>query len=132
MEMYQVRYFLAFRFEGGRELSPVGHDGDDPATFGRDPRLRLGKHPGVDAAIRAPMDPVEGHGDGAIGQQVIEADEMALGRPAEAIVDFLLSRGVFDLLVVGFKGHSALYHRILGKTGDRLVELAPCAVLVVK
>jgi nucleotide-binding universal stress UspA family protein len=57
---------------------------------------------------------------------------MVLGRPAEAIVDFLLSRGGFDLLVVGFKGHSALYHTILGKTGDRLVELAPCAVLVVK
>jgi nucleotide-binding universal stress UspA family protein len=57
---------------------------------------------------------------------------MVLGRPAEAIVDFLLSRGGFDLLVVGFKGHSALYRRILGKTGDRLVELAPCAVLVVK
>jgi nucleotide-binding universal stress UspA family protein len=57
---------------------------------------------------------------------------MVLGRPAEAIADFLLSRGGFDLLVVGFKGHSALYHRILGKTGDRLVELAPCAVLVVK
>jgi nucleotide-binding universal stress UspA family protein len=29
-------------------------------------------------------------------------------------------------------GHSALYHRILGKTTDRLVELVPCAVLVVK
>jgi nucleotide-binding universal stress UspA family protein len=44
------------------------------------------------------------------------------------------SEGAFKarLLVVGFKGHSALYHRILGKTGDRLVELAPCAVLVVK
>ena len=57
---------------------------------------------------------------------------MLLGRPAQAIADFLRSQGEFDLLVVGFKGHSALYHRILGKTADRLVELAPCAVLVVK
>jgi nucleotide-binding universal stress UspA family protein len=57
---------------------------------------------------------------------------MVLGRPAPAIADFLVSEGGFDLLVVGFKGHSALYHRILGKTYDRLVELAPCAVLVVK
>jgi nucleotide-binding universal stress UspA family protein len=57
---------------------------------------------------------------------------MVLGRPAEATADFLLSRGGFDLLVIGFKGHSALYHRILGKIGDRLVELAPCPVLVVK
>jgi nucleotide-binding universal stress UspA family protein len=57
---------------------------------------------------------------------------MLLGRPAQAIADFLRSQRGFDLLVVGFKGHSALYHRILGKTADRLVELAPCAVLVVK
>lgn len=57
---------------------------------------------------------------------------MILGRPVQAIVDFLRSQGGFDLLVVGFKGHSALYHRILGKTADRLVELAPCDVLVVK
>jgi nucleotide-binding universal stress UspA family protein len=37
----------------------------------------------------------------------------------------------FDLLVVGYMGHSALYNRIIGSTTDRLVELAPCAVQVV-
>ena len=37
-----------------------------------------------------------------------------------------------DLLVVGFMGHSQLYERIIGGTTDRLVRLAPCAVLVVK
>jgi nucleotide-binding universal stress UspA family protein len=57
---------------------------------------------------------------------------MVLGRPAAAIADFLRSQGGFELLIVGFKGHSALYHRVLGKTADRLLELAPCAVLVVK
>ena len=54
------------------------------------------------------------------------------GRPAPAIADFLLSQGGFDLLVVGVKGHSALYHKILGKTANHLVEHAPCTVLVVK
>jgi nucleotide-binding universal stress UspA family protein len=34
--------------------------------------------------------------------------------------------------VVGFMGHSQLYERIIGGTTDRLVRLAPCAVLVVK
>jgi nucleotide-binding universal stress UspA family protein len=34
--------------------------------------------------------------------------------------------------VIGYMGHSALYNRIMGSTTDRLVELAPCAVLVVK
>ena len=56
---------------------------------------------------------------------------IVIGRPAPAIVAFI-ARDDFDLLVTGFKGHSALYHRILGKTTDRLVELAPCAVLIVK
>jgi len=37
-----------------------------------------------------------------------------------------------DLLVVGFMGHSQLYERIIGGTTDRLVRLAPSAVLVVK
>ena len=56
---------------------------------------------------------------------------IVIGRPAPTIVAFI-ERDGFDLLVTGFKGHSALYHRILGRTTDRLVELAPCAVLVVK
>jgi nucleotide-binding universal stress UspA family protein len=38
----------------------------------------------------------------------------------------------FDLLVIGFMDHSALYERIIGGTADRLVRLTPCAVLVVK
>jgi nucleotide-binding universal stress UspA family protein len=38
----------------------------------------------------------------------------------------------FDLLVVGFMGHTALYNRLIGGTTDRLVEMAPCSVLVVK
>ena len=37
-----------------------------------------------------------------------------------------------DLLVVGFTGHPQVYERIIGSTADRLVRLAPCAVLVVK
>jgi nucleotide-binding universal stress UspA family protein len=53
------------------------------------------------------------------------------GHVAEAIVGLVKDRG-FDLLVVGFMGHSQLYERIIGGTTDRLVRLAPCAVLVVK
>ena len=39
---------------------------------------------------------------------------IVIGRPAPAIVAFI-AQDNFDLLVTGFKGHSALYHRILGK-----------------
>ena len=54
-----------------------------------------------------------------------------MGHPVPAIVD-LIERNGFDLLVAGFMGHSALYNRVIGSTTDRLVELAPCTVLIVK
>lgn len=38
----------------------------------------------------------------------------------------------FDLLVVGFMGHTALYNGLIGGTTDRLVKMAPCSMLVVK
>jgi len=43
-----------------------------------------------------------------------------------------VQRERFDLLVVGYMGHSALYNRLIGSTTDRLVEHAACNVLVIK
>jgi len=57
--------------------------------------------------------------------------QIVAGHPVSSIVEFV-QRGGYDLLVVGYMGHSALYNRIIGSTTDRLVELAPCKVLVVK
>jgi nucleotide-binding universal stress UspA family protein len=54
-----------------------------------------------------------------------------VGHAVPTIADFV-ERERCDLLVVGFMGHSALYNRLIGSSTDRLVELAPCAVLVVK
>ncbi|MGO9171165.1 MAG: universal stress protein [Rhodomicrobium sp.] len=53
------------------------------------------------------------------------------GHPVSTIAEFVQREG-FGLLVVGYMGHSALYNRIIGSTTDRLVEHAPCNVLVVK
>ncbi len=53
------------------------------------------------------------------------------GHAVTTIVEFV-ERERADLLVIGYMGHSALYNRVIGSTTDRLVELAPCAVLVVK
>ena len=53
------------------------------------------------------------------------------GHAVTCIVEFV-ERGSYDLLVIGYLGHSALYNRLIGSTTDRLVELAPCKVLVVK
>ena len=56
---------------------------------------------------------------------------LVVGHPVRTIVDFI-ERDGFDLLITGFMGHSALYNRVIGSKTDRLVELAPCATLVVK
>ena len=53
------------------------------------------------------------------------------GHAVSTIVEFCRERA-FDLLVTGFMGHSQLYNRIIGSTTDRLVDLAPCTVIVVK
>jgi nucleotide-binding universal stress UspA family protein len=53
------------------------------------------------------------------------------GHAVPTIVE-LVEREGFDLLVIGFMGHSAIYNRLIGSTTDRLVELAPCPVLVAK
>ena len=53
------------------------------------------------------------------------------GHPVPTIVEFIERNG-FDLLVIGYMGHSAIYKGLIGSTTDRLVELGPCHVLVAK
>jgi nucleotide-binding universal stress UspA family protein len=53
------------------------------------------------------------------------------GHPVRDIVE-LASELKVDLMVIGARGHSALYERLIGSRADRLVNLAPCPVLVVK
>jgi nucleotide-binding universal stress UspA family protein len=67
----------------------------------------------------------------AAGQGLSLEPHLVPGHPVSSIVEFVLAHD-FDLLVVGFMGHSALYNRLIGSTTDRLVDHAPCAVLVVK
>jgi nucleotide-binding universal stress UspA family protein len=54
-----------------------------------------------------------------------------VGHEAKTIMEFIKAHD-FDLLVVGFMGHSALYDRVMGSTCQTLMRLAPCSVLVVK
>jgi nucleotide-binding universal stress UspA family protein len=53
------------------------------------------------------------------------------GHEVETIITFC-KEGGFDLLVVGFMGHSRIYERIWGSTSQTLTRLGPCSVLVVK
>ena len=53
------------------------------------------------------------------------------GHPVRDIVR-LATEIEADLLVIGATGHSAMYERMIGSRADRIVQLAPCPVLVVK
>ena len=71
----------------------------------------------------------------AMGQAQAEGRKLkvhiVVGHPVSTISGFV-ERENFDLLVVGYMGHSSLYNRLIGSVTERLVEHAPCAVLVVK
>jgi nucleotide-binding universal stress UspA family protein len=81
--------------------------------------------------------------NGKFGQAIQKAREMAqahgidlhchvfAGHEVKTIVEFIKEKG-FDMLVIGFMGHSAIYDRVMGSTCQSLVRLAPCSVLVVK
>ena len=57
--------------------------------------------------------------------------EVRAGHEVETIVAYC-KEGGFDLLVIGFMGHSAIFGRIWGSTSQNLARLAPCSVLLVK
>jgi nucleotide-binding universal stress UspA family protein len=53
------------------------------------------------------------------------------GHPVRDIVKLAAELNI-DLLVIGATGHSAFYERMIGSRADRLIQLAPCPVLVIK
>jgi nucleotide-binding universal stress UspA family protein len=53
------------------------------------------------------------------------------GHEVETIIRFA-REGHFDLLVIGFMGHSRVFGRIWGGTSQNLTKTSPCPVLVVK
>lgn len=53
------------------------------------------------------------------------------GHPVRDIVELAAELKV-GLLVIGAKGHSAIYERLIGSRADRIMQLAQCPVLVVK
>jgi nucleotide-binding universal stress UspA family protein len=40
--------------------------------------------------------------------------------------------GKFDLLILGYHGHSAVFERIIGSTAQSILRHAPCSVLLAK
>jgi nucleotide-binding universal stress UspA family protein len=53
------------------------------------------------------------------------------GHEVETIVHYA-KEGHFDLLVIGFMGHSKIFGRVWGSTSQNITKLSPCTVIVVK
>jgi len=53
-----------------------------------------------------------------------------IGHPAELLTR-VAEEGGFDLMVIGRRGHSPVKHWLIGSTTDRIVDHAPCAVLII-
>jgi nucleotide-binding universal stress UspA family protein len=64
-------------------------------------------------------------------QQVKLQTHVVAGHPVRDVVQLATDLKA-ELLVIGATGHSALYERMIGSRADRIVQLAPCPVLVVK
>lgn len=66
----------------------------------------------------------------SLAQHTVELRVLA-GHPFERIVETALREHV-DLIVLGTHGRTGLAHAIMGSVAERVVRLAPCAVLTVK
>jgi nucleotide-binding universal stress UspA family protein len=56
---------------------------------------------------------------------------IAPGHEVETIIDYV-KENRFDLLVIGFMGHSRVYEKVWGSTSQNLTRLSPCSVVIVK
>jgi nucleotide-binding universal stress UspA family protein len=78
---------------------------------------------------RARLDAWAAEASAAVGRPV--DSELLLGPAAPAVARAAAERGL-DLLVTGTHGRRGFRHLVLGSVAERLVHLAPCAVLVVR
>jgi nucleotide-binding universal stress UspA family protein len=67
----------------------------------------------------------------AAEQGVKVKTHLLTGHPVRDILILADELGA-DLLVIGATGHSTFYERLIGGRADRLVDLAPCPVLVAR
>ncbi|HUE85876.1 MAG TPA: universal stress protein, partial [Vicinamibacterales bacterium] len=57
--------------------------------------------------------------------------EVAVGRVARVIAQSATNRGT-DLIVIGTHGRGGFAHLVLGSVTERVIRMAPCAVLTVR
>jgi len=64
------------------------------------------------------------HGDGHKCHAVVE-----VGDPAQCIIEFA-KENKYDLIVLGYRGHSAIEALLVGSVANKVTRYAPCSVLI--
>jgi len=67
----------------------------------------------------------------ALKEGVTLFSKVVPGHEVQTIVDYTREHH-FDLVVIGFMGHSKIYNRVWGSTSQNIARLVPCTVMVVK
>jgi nucleotide-binding universal stress UspA family protein len=73
----------------------------------------------------------EGAKEMAAKEGVVLQTKVVAGHEVETIVDYAKDHH-FDLVAIGFMGHSKIYDRVWGSTSQNIARLVPCTVMVVK
>ena len=134
----------------------VGYDGSEGAKKALRIAVDVAKHYGAElhsisveedlphyAATVGEVLEAKSEKNGYFAKLIEEAKEMAAkdgvvlhpkvvaGHEVETIVDYAKDH-LFDLVVIGFMGHSRIYDRVWGSTSQNIARLVPCTVMVVK
>lgn len=132
----------------------VGFDGSDSSKRALKAALTLARESGSEVlALTAVRAPEAAELEGEVDQALHEADgpltravgwgkqearragvkcafRKRIGHAAELLTRLAEEEG-HDLLVLGRRGRSPVKHWLIGSTTDRIVDHAPCAVLIV-
>ena len=134
----------------------VGYDGSQGAKKALRAAVDIGKHYAAEirsisveedlphyAATVGEVQEAKAEKNGYFAKLIEEAKEIAAkegvtlhtkvvaGHEVETIVDYAKDHR-FDLVVIGFMGHSKIYDRVWGSTSQNIARLVPCTVMVVK
>jgi nucleotide-binding universal stress UspA family protein len=134
----------------------VGYDGSEGAKKALRTAIDVAKHYGAElhsisveedlphyAATVGEVQEAKAEKNGYFARLIEEAKAMAAqegvalhgkvvaGHEVETIVDYVKDHS-FDLVVIGFMGHSKIYDRVWGSTSQNITRLVPRTVMVVK
>lgn len=115
---YEAPVTLAYVFEPVTYALPEGHVVQSPVQL---EEMRSAFE------ARLAQAQTEATAAGALGVD----SKLLTGPVAEEIADYA-ERGKFDLIVMGTHGRTGLRHLVLGSVAEKVVRIAPCAVLTVR